>query len=135
MEPQIMSISRYVFVAILAFSALGGLQATDETPRHQKKISLDKTKVYINPCPVKVIKEGIIVTCGKHAFLVKTIRSDREGLFFLKKDRVNPVLDKSVQSKTAAFIICRQCGLSFFSHEEYLWHVLEEHAPGYQSGR
>lgn len=130
-----MGISRYVFVAVLACCAMGSLQAINEAPRHQKKISLDKTKVYVNPCPVKAIQEGIIVTCGKHAFLVKAIRSDQKGLFFLKKDRVNLISNKSDQSKAAAFIVCRQCGLSFFSHEKYLWHVLEKHTSGYPPGR
>jgi hypothetical protein len=89
-EQQIMGISRYVFVAVLACCAMGSLQATNEAPRHQKKISLDNTKVYVNPCPVKAIQEGIIVTCGKHAFLVKAIRSDQKGLFFFEKGSSEP---------------------------------------------
>lgn len=119
-----MGISEYLLAAALSFCVLGNLSAADSIS-HPKKIGLDRTKVYVSL--VKVIQEGIIVTRGKHAFLVKAIRSDRNGIFFLKKDRVSPILDKSVQSKTATFIICRQCGLTFFSHEEYLWHVLEKH--------
>jgi hypothetical protein len=137
-----MSISKFLIVAALSFCSLGNLPAT-ESAKHSKQHFVDERivsttkdggvksqrlkKVYVGRHPVKVIEEGIIVTKGKHIFLVKAVRVDQNGLFFLKKDRVAPRMKTSSRDKSAGFLVCKTCGRIFGSHEALLWHILEKH--------
>jgi hypothetical protein len=107
-----MGISRHIFAAVLTCCALGSLQAVD--PINQD-VQTSK-KVYVDSHHVKAIPQGIIVVRGKHAFLVKSVRSDHKGLFFLKKDRINLV------AKGKKEYICDVCGKRFTKETDLLWH-------------
>ena len=100
-----MGISRYVFVAVLACCAIGGLQAANEAPRHQKKL-------YINEQTITVTKEGIEVNTKEGIIKVKTLRSDRKGVFVTAQD----------VCKGDGRYYCRGCGLTFRNYSEFTTH-------------
>jgi len=100
-----MGISRYVFVAVLACSAIGGLQATNESSRHQKKH-------YLNEKAISVTKEAIVVGTKNGAIKVKMLRSDKKGVYVLSSD----------VCKGDERYYCRRCRLYFRDADEYATH-------------
>ncbi len=114
-----MNISKYLSAVVLAGCAFGNLHAVDSCK--QTAQSCPK-KMYVERKFVKATPEGIIVTRGKHAFLVKAIRADQKGLFFLKKDRLTSVVKGKKKWQ------CDRCGMVFNSEQALLWHILEEHS-------
>jgi hypothetical protein len=112
-----MNISKCLIVAVLTGGLFGNLHASD-SPKHTMDSRSKKT--YVDSKLVKTTPEGIIVTLGKHAFLVNAIRSDQKGLFFLEKDRLTLIM-KSKYWK------CPYCPLHFDTKEDMLWHVYDGH--------
>ena len=113
-----MNISRFVVAAIFASCTLGNLQGVGASNPNKK--SRDR-KVYVDRHLIKAVPQGIIVTQGRRAFLVKALRSDQKGMFFLKKDRLTFVEKGRGRWK------CDRCPRVFDTQQELLWHILEEH--------
>jgi predicted transcriptional regulator len=88
-----------------------------------KQVEKHGQKVYVDSHRIKAVSQGIIVTYGKHAFLVKAIRRDQKGLFFLKKDRVVEVAKGKKTDKDEDYV-CDECGRTFKTLERLLWHQL-----------
>ena len=108
---------RCVFVSIIICCTFGSVQAIDSLVQAKKQ----SQKVYIDKNLFKPSSQGIIVAHGKHAFLVKAVRFDQKGLFFLKKDRLTIVENARGRWK------CDDCPRVFNTEEELLWHILEKH--------
>ena len=74
-----MGISKYLLAAALSFCALGNLSAVG-LDKHAKKHYLDEQSI-------SVTDEGIIVEAKDGSlFRVKTLRSDKNGVYLFKSD-------------------------------------------------
>ena len=113
-----MRFSRFCFVVLVAACSLSGLCAGTSSAGSSINVRSGQKKIYVDGCYVGATKDGIIATKQKDVFLVKSIRSDKKGLFFLKKDRV--VL--SVKGKRGCE--CDMCHKVFPTQKALLWHQL-----------
>ena len=113
-----MRFSKHVLPAVLACCLLGNLQGADSCRCEGNSRS---RKIYVDSKLIKVVPQGIVVASGNHAFLVKAVRFDQNGLFFLKKD--NQIVVENSRGRWK----CDLCPLVFNTREELLWHILESH--------
>ena len=112
-----MSIFRCVVALVVGCCALGNIFAAESSEQGQRQ----SQKVYVDNHRIRAVSRGIIVTCGKQAFLVKAVRRDQKGVFFLRKDRVAATVAAKGDRKR---YVCDVCGRAFETEQALLWHQL-----------
>lgn len=114
-----MGISKYLLAAALSFCALGNLSAADSV-KHSKKHYLDARNICVS-------EDGIIVRTKSGKLMIKTLRSDENGLYVFKEDL--SAIAKGVH-RSPRIITCR-CGNRFSGEEAYWRHVDSGDCPYY----